>query len=134
MAGSSPAMTIPWEQSYALPAGLQRRHWHDQGDPAWDQAHHLCFQLTRDKRLDHLIGAVGLRSWRSHPFVNAALEHMDLAIAAGSLVGRGELLLHGRKHVVVERALHDQQGRQRDVLASLEYLLRIAFVDGLKRG
>ena len=56
-----------------------------------------------------------------------------LTVAAGGLVGRGELLLRGRQHVVVERALHDQQRHQRDLLAPLEDLLRIALVDRLPR-
>ena len=67
------------------------------------------------------------------PLVFAALEHVELAVAAGRPVRRGEFLLQGREHVVVERALHDQERRERHRLTALEYLLRIAFVDRLPR-
>ena len=84
--------------------------------------------IARDEGLDHLAGAVGLRTRFGDPLVFAALEHVELALAAGRPIRRGEFLLHGREHVVVERALHDQHRRERHRLAALEYLLRIAFV------
>ena len=67
------------------------------------------------------------------PFVLAALEDFELAVAAGGLVGRREFRLDGRKDVVVERALHDEQRHQADGLVAIEDLLRVALEDRLPR-
>src|SRR5947208_3652905 len=77
--------------------------------------------------------AIGLRAGLGHPLVLAALEDMQLALAAGGAVGVGEFLLRRRQHVVVELALHDEKRAQRDLLAALEYFLRVALVDRLPR-
>src|SRR4029079_18373139 len=87
--------------------------------------------LSRDEQLHHFTGTVGLWTRRRHPFVLAALEDAELALAAGGRISRRKLLLHRREHVVVERTLHDQQRHERDRLAPLENLLWIAFVNRL---
>jgi len=49
------------------------------------------------------------------------------------LVGRCEFLLRRRQHVVVERALHDQERHHRDRLAAFKNFLRVRLVDGVPR-
>jgi hypothetical protein len=43
------------------------------------------------------------------PLVLAAFEQLILDLTAGSCVGLRELVLSRREHVVVERALHDEE-------------------------
>src|SRR4029450_10309501 len=85
----------------------------------------------RDEGLHHLVSAIGLRSRLGDPLVLASLEDVQIALAAGRPVRRRELFLHRRQHGVVEGALHDQERDQRDWLAPIEDLLRIALEDGL---
>src|SRR3989454_6145811 len=75
----------------------------DQKAVACHVAPPLCFQLTRDERLDHFARTIGLRPGLGDPLVFAALEDGQLAHTASRLVRCSEFLLHGRKHVVVER-------------------------------
>ena len=53
-------------------------------------------QLPCDECLHHLVGAIRQRSLLSHPIVLGALEELELDIAAGRLVARGEFLLELR--------------------------------------
>src|SRR5262245_25105215 len=91
------------------------------------------FQLARDKLFGHLARLVGLRTRLSDPFVDGIFEQAIVALAAGGLVGLGELLLHWGQHVIVECALHDKERHQVDLFLALENLLRIALVDRLPR-
>src|SRR6266404_6520216 len=88
----------------------------------------LSLQLPRDERLDGLARLVGLRARLRDPFVHGVLEQMVVDLAAGGLVGGDEFFLRFRQHVVVERALHDQQRHQREFFLALEDFLRDAFV------
>src|SRR5437763_12461584 len=90
-------------------------------------------QLARDECLGHHSRAIRLWTGGCHPLVFAAVEYFELTLAACCLVGSRKFFLHGRKHVVVERTLHDQQRHEPDRLVALEDFLRIAFVDRVPR-
>src|SRR5579864_5172508 len=90
-------------------------------------------QLPRDEGLDGRARLVGLRALLGDPFVHGVREQVKLDVAAGALVGLDEFLLLLRQHVVVERALHDEERQQRDFLVALENLLWIGLVDSLPR-
>src|ERR1700681_5093084 len=89
----------------------------------------MSARVLGDERLHHVARAVGLRSRRGDPLVLAAFEQLILDVAAGSFVGLRALLLNRREHVVVERALHDEERDPGDGLVALENLMRITFVD-----
>src|SRR5262245_58671582 len=82
----------------------------------------ISLGVLLDPVLDHFVRAVGLRAGVGYPHVVAVLEDLELAFAAGGAVGGGELLLQRGEHVVVERALHDEERRQRRGLVALEDL------------
>src|SRR5271170_8122351 len=67
-------------------------------------------ELARDKLLDRLARLFGLRPLVGDPFVHRVLKEVVLARSAGGPVGADELLLRLWQHVVVERALHDEEG------------------------
>src|SRR5437762_13890840 len=90
-------------------------------------------QLLGDEALDHLLRRGGLRAGLGDPLVHAVLEDLERYIAAGRLERPDELLLRRRKHVVVERALHDEERPHADLLLALEDLQRIALVDRFPR-
>ena len=54
--------------------------------------------IARDELLHHRPGPIGLRPRFRDPLVLAAFEHVQLAIAAGRLVSRGELFLSQAAH------------------------------------
>ena len=76
------------------------------------QATRSSFELACDKFLDHLTRLVGLRTRFGDPFVNGIFEQAIVALASGGPVRLGEFLLRLGQHVIIERALHDEERHQ----------------------
>src|SRR5215813_15353256 len=87
------------------------------------QATRSSLELACDKFLDHLTRLVGLRTRFRDPFVNGIFEQAIVALAAGGSVGLGEFFLHLRQHIIIERALHDEEWHQGDLFLALENFL-----------
>ena len=79
-------------------------------------------QPLRDEPLEHRVRTVGLRARVGDPLVLAAFEHFVPDEAAGCAIRRGEFFLERRQHVVVERALHDQE--HEDLVRAVGFDLR----------
>src|SRR5262249_45726118 len=76
------------------------------------EAPRSSLELACDKFLDQLTRLIGLRTWFRNPFVNGIFEQAIVALAAGGSVGLGEFFLHLGQHIIIERALHDEERHQ----------------------
>ena len=83
------------------------------------QATRSSLELACDKFLDHLTRLVGLRTRFRDPFVNGIFEQAIVALAPGGSVGLGEFFLHLGQHVIIERALHDEERHQGGLFLAL---------------
>ena len=90
-------------------------------------------QLASDKGLDHLDGAVRLRTWLNNPAVLGARKDLIVYLTASRLIRRNEALLHRGEHVVIQFPLQDEHGRSRDGFATFEDALRVGIDDGVPR-
>src|SRR5215510_14160850 len=76
-------------------------------------------ELACDKFLDHLTRLVGLRTRFRDPFVNGIFEQAIVALAPGGPVRLGEFFLRLGQHVIIERALHDEERHLGDLFLAL---------------
>src|SRR5215468_296157 len=89
------------------------------------EAPRSSLELACDKFLDQLTRLFGLRTWFRNPFVNGIFEQAIVALSAGGSVGLGEFFLHLGQHIIIERALHDEERHQGDLFVALENFLRV---------